>query len=84
MFYEDSMRDQMLKEQSIESKMSAALQNGEFVVYFQPKYDMKHMKPTSAEALVRWITAEDVIPPSDFIPLFERNYFIVELDKIYL
>lgn len=80
-FYEDSMRDQMLKEQSIERKMATALQNGEFVIYLQPKYDLQHMKPSSAEALVRWITDEGVIPPSDFIPLFERNYFIVELDK---
>lgn len=79
-FYEDAMRNQMLREQDIESKMSQALQDGEFVVYLQPKYDLQSLKPNSAEALVRWITSDGAVPPNEFIPLFERNYFIIQLD----
>jgi len=80
-FYEDAIRDQMIKEQEIESKMSKALENGEFVIYLQPKCDLKCLKPCSAEALVRWVTADEIIPPSEYIPLFERNYFIIQLDQ---
>lgn len=80
-FYEDAIRYQMIREQDIESKMSAALINGEFVVYLQPKYDLKRQQPFGAEALVRWISPDGVIPPNEFIPLFERNGFIVQLDQ---
>lgn len=80
-FYEDEIRDQMIREQEIEGKMHQALANGEFAVYLQPKCELKSFKPCSAEALVRWVTPEGIIPPSQYISLFERNFFILELDK---
>lgn len=68
-------------ENRIEGKMEKALENKEFCVYYQPKYDLKTEQIESAEALVRWIDPEEgIIGPNLFIPLFEKNGFIIRLD----
>ena len=62
--------------------MEKALERGEFFVCYQPKYCTRDKRIVGAEALVRWrMNSGKVIPPSDFIPLFESNGFIKELDK---
>ncbi|MBR5110834.1 MAG: EAL domain-containing protein [Clostridia bacterium] len=61
-----------------------ALRNHEFKIYYQHKYDIQSEPPrfNSAEALIRWHHPElGVIPPNDFIPLFESNGQISEIDK---
>ena len=58
-----------------------SLRNGEFVPYFQPKYNMRTMKICSAEALVRWQHPKrGLLCPDSFIPFFERNGFVKEID----
>lgn len=65
----------------IESEMVRALSKGEFVVYYQPKYEIANDTIIGAEALVRWNHKEKgIISPGVFIPVFERNGFIVDLD----
>lgn len=79
--YDDEMERKALKEKEIENKMYRALENHEFVIYYQPKTDLKTEKIAGAEALVRWQdTPGHLVPPMDFIPLFEKNGFITELD----
>jgi diguanylate cyclase (GGDEF)-like protein len=79
--YEDSLRDRLLQEQEILSHMQPALENHEFVVYYQPKFCMTTRATLGAEALVRWQRPkEGLVPPDSFIPLFERNGFITTLD----
>lgn len=80
-FYTEEIHKRVEKEKEVEGAMSAALRNREFVVYYQPKYSIQDRKLVGAEALVRWRHPEKgLIPPMDFIPLFERNGFIVNLD----
>lgn len=80
-FYTDLERMQLLKEKEMENRMEDALQNGEFILYLQPKIELEHNKVKGAEALVRWQTREGVlIMPNDFIPFFEKNGFIIKLD----
>lgn len=84
-FYKDDIRQKLLDEQFILSNMKTALNNREFVVYFQPKYDLMNEKICSAEALVRWMHPEKgMIPPNRFIKIFEDNGFITELDLYVL
>lgn len=79
--YDEKLREQVLKDQEIENMMEDALKNHEFLVYYQPKYDSATCEPVGAEALVRWYNEEvGMIYPSDFIPVFERNGFIAQLD----
>ncbi|MDL2236339.1 EAL domain-containing protein [Christensenellaceae bacterium OttesenSCG-928-K19] len=82
-FYSKAMRENILRETEIELKMWQALEGREFLVYMQPKIDIRHdNKLMGMEALVRWNSKEKgLIPPSEFIPLFEKNGFIVELDR---
>ena len=80
--YDDSIRKKILREKEIENQMEKALANNEFIVYYQPKYDAHTKKVVGAEALVRWLSpTEGFVMPSDFIPLFESNGFITQLDK---
>ena len=58
--------------------------NEDFKVYYQPKYDIQTNKMIGAEALIRWQHPElGFISPGEFIPIFEENGFITELD-IYI
>lgn len=80
-FYDDKMRLSLENEQNIINEMSDALENNEFVPYYQPKYDVKTNKPVGAEALTRWIhPTKGFISPGVFIPIFEKNGFISKLD----
>jgi EAL domain-containing protein (putative c-di-GMP-specific phosphodiesterase class I) len=71
----------MIQHKIIENRMKSALKNEEFQIYLQPKYDISQNKIAGAEALVRWADPNrGLIPPNDFIPLFENNGFILDLD----
>lgn len=81
-FYNDELGADSNRQAEIELKMETSLQNDEFKVFYQPKYNLKKEMIDSAEALVRWYDPEKhrYYPPADFIPLFEENGFIVKLD----
>ena len=80
-FYDEALRTKLLNDKKIEDEMYSALEKNEFVMYLQPKFDMHTLKVVGSEALVRWIhPTAGFIPPCDFIPLFEQNGFVVELD----
>lgn len=81
-FYEPRMREQILAANKIEGEMDTALREGQFTIYLQPKCHIADGNVTGAEALVRWIHPIDgIISPGYFIPLFERNGFILHLDE---
>lgn len=80
--YNDNLRTSLVKEHEITSEMSIALEQEQFEVYLQPKYDLTYENIIGAEALVRWIHPEKgFISPGAFIPIFERNGFIMKLDE---
>lgn len=80
-FYSDLDRLCLMREKEVENRMQDALERGEFLIYLQPKVDLHNGMITSAEALVRWQDPErGLVPPNEFIPFFEKNGFIVEID----
>lgn len=80
-YYDDSIREKLLMEQQIGDEMVHALKEEQFSVYFQPKYDLTTGEMAGAEALVRWHhPIKGFLSPGDFIPIFEKNGFITELD----
>lgn len=82
-FYSEDMRSRVLRETEIESRMAQALADGEFELYLQPKVDIQNGdRVTGAEVLARWRDpGRGLVPPMEFIPLFEKNGFIVQLDR---
>lgn len=81
-FYDDKLRQKQLEERVIEDEMEMALEKKQFSVYLQPKHDVKNNNIIGAEALIRWEhPTRGLISPGSFIPLFEKNGFIVRLDE---
>lgn len=79
--YDSSLRQKLLEEQFIADNMQTALKDGQFHVYYQPKYDLNNEHIAGAEALVRWVHPErGMISPGVFIPIFEHSGFISQLD----
>ena len=84
-FYDEESRRQIVTEKRIESSMDQALRDGEFKIYLQPKCDFKTGLTLGAEALVRWQhPTQGLVPPDQFIPVFEKNGFVLKLDKFML
>ena len=79
--FNQELENQIIKEHDIELIMEEGIQNQEFKVYYQPKVNTKNEKVEEAEALVRWERENKLIPPNEFIPVFEKNKFIIQLDK---
>ncbi len=79
--YDEAMRQEELWRRRLSDIMEPALQNGEFVPYFQPKVNIFSGDIVGAEALVRWLRpGESMLSPGSFIPFFESNGFIIEMD----
>lgn len=69
------------KNKYLTSQMKSSLKNKEFIVYYQPKVLVTTGEYIGLEALVRWQRpGGEVIRPDEFIPLFEKNGFITEID----
>lgn len=80
-FFDDRIQNEFIRKKKLESAMWSSLKQGDFLVYLQPKFDLETMKIVGTEALARWQhPTEGLILPDGFIPLFESNGFILELD----
>ncbi|HCI73625.1 MAG TPA: hypothetical protein DHV42_03685, partial [Lachnospiraceae bacterium] len=81
--YDSKLHEKQLYRQRLINDLPRAIAEHELKVYYQPKYDITGDKPVmnAAEALVRWQHPEfGMIPPGDFIPLFESNGLIGRVD----
>ncbi len=79
--YDDVLYRKKMRIGEIEASMYQALDNDEFQVYIQPKYNIEDNSIIGGEALVRWLRPDGtMLLPGDFIPLFEQNGFIEEMD----
>lgn len=82
--YDDSMHEKELYAEQLLEDFHTAIREKQFMVYYQPKFDIQNENPVlcSAEALVRWQHPTlGMINPGVFIPLFENNGLIRELDS---
>lgn len=79
--YDVTLRDKLIEEKEMERDMENAILEKEFQIYLQPKYNMSTNSIVGSEALIRWNHPQKgMISPNKFIPLFETNKFIEELD----
>lgn len=80
--YDEKIEAELIHNQKLESAFDEAINNGEFVVWYQPKVDIPSGKIVGAEALVRWRNKEGkMLPPAEFIPLFENDGLVSRLDE---
>ena len=68
------------KRLTLMGELRQAIENGDLVLHYQPKINIKTNRISGVEALVRWQHKEHgLIPPDDFIPLAERSGLIQQL-----
>lgn len=80
--YTEEMSRSMSAEAEVTQKMKSAMENGEFALYYQPKYEHTTGRMVGAEVLSRWIKPDgSIVSPGVFIPVFEKNGYITELDR---
>ncbi len=83
--YTDKMHDDLSWGNYIKAYVETAIDQDEFVVYLQPKFDIKSEKIKGAEALIRWnYKNKEFLPPYKFIPFFEKDGSIAQIDDIVL
>ena len=81
--YDKEMHQMEAFHDTLVNNMEKGLENGEFIVYYQPKYYIQGSRDMlySAEALIRWNHPEfGMIRPVDFVPLFQENGLVHKLD----
>lgn len=79
--YDQRIAQKKQRQNEIINGMSSAIENGEFQVYLQPKFSLLDFSITGAEALIRWKRQDGtMIYPDEFIPLYEKNGQITQLD----
>ena len=80
-YYHEEIRNKRIFETTTLDEMDRALLNNEFVIFLQPQIDIHTNQVVSAEALIRWNKpGRGIVPPSEFIPIFENNGMIAKLD----
>lgn len=80
--YSQADTERIVEEKQMEDNFYRDLNDNHFEIWYQPKYAPKTNKLVGAEGLVRWRRGNnEIIPPSKFIPLFERNGMIKALDE---
>ncbi|MBO4846860.1 MAG: EAL domain-containing protein [Lachnospiraceae bacterium] len=83
--YTDKMHNDISWGNYIKAYVETAIEQDEFVVFLQPKFDLKKNKVKGSEALIRWnYKNKEFLPPSRFIPFFEKDGSIGKIDDVVL
>lgn len=85
-FYSNDVSEILSKEKKITEQMHAALEQNRFVPYIQPKVSLKTGRVSGGEILCRWVddAQNPIFFPNEFIPLFESNGFVKQVDMLML
>ncbi len=79
-FFDDDLLAERRKYYDISACFPKALEDREFLVYYQPKVAISGLKLAGAEALCRWMHNGKLVSPADFIPILEQSRDICKLD----
>jgi diguanylate cyclase (GGDEF)-like protein len=81
-FYEEAMDRQAQARRATELDLRKAIHNDELAVYFQPLLNLRTLKISTCEALVRWPhPTRGMVSPGEFIPIAEETGLVVELGR---
>lgn len=82
-FYSASMTEHLLNVATLDNDLKYAIENDEFLIYFQPQVDLKTQKLIGLEALVRWQhETKGLIVPGNFIARAEETFMILSLGAL--
>ncbi len=81
-FYSPEMTARVAEILALETKLRKAVELEQFVLHYQPKFDVATGKPTGVEALIRWNDPDTgMVPPLRFIPILEETGMIFEVGR---
>lgn len=84
-FFSDVMYDDLAWSMRIKAYLDTAIEKEEFLIYLQPKYDIRSNRIHGAEALIRWkYHGREMLSPGRFIPIFEKGGLVSKLDDVVL
>jgi diguanylate cyclase (GGDEF)-like protein len=84
-FYAADMNAQAVERLALENSMRRAIENDEFIAYYQPVIDLASSRIVGLEALVRWQHPDlGVLPPAKFIGVAEDTGLIVEISELVM
>jgi EAL domain-containing protein (putative c-di-GMP-specific phosphodiesterase class I) len=82
LFYAPSMNGRVAEKLRLETKLRRALVNNEFLLFYQPKIELKSGEIVGMEALIRWRDPEvGLVPPGNFIPILEETELILQVGR---
>jgi diguanylate cyclase (GGDEF)-like protein len=80
LFYAPQMNARVAEQMKLENDLRNALLQEQYVLYYQPKFDLASGKMVGMEALIRWMHPErGMVSPVDFVPLLEATGMILEV-----
>jgi diguanylate cyclase (GGDEF)-like protein len=80
--FESGMHDDVQSRMELEMDLREAIEKDQFVLAYQPTFDLRDMTPTGVEALIRWAhPTRGLVQPNDFIPLLEETGLIVDVGR---
>jgi diguanylate cyclase (GGDEF)-like protein/PAS domain S-box-containing protein len=82
LFYASSMNSKVAERLTLEGKLRNALSNDQFLLYYQPKVQLRTGRIVGLEALIRWQDpARGLVPPGLFIPVLEETEMILDVGR---
>ncbi|MCQ2601995.1 MAG: EAL domain-containing protein [Treponema sp.] len=79
-FFDDNLKKEIDERKMLEEALSKAIENEEFITFYQPKVSTNAHQLSGAEALIRWKRNGSLVPPVKFIPILEKNEKICQVD----
>lgn len=81
-FYQSEMNAHLDERRQLEQALHRAVEREEFVLYYQPQFDLKTGSMSGCEALIRWSRpAHGIVAPLDFVPILEETGLIVQVGE---
>ncbi|WP_245960430.1 EAL domain-containing protein [Hydrogenivirga caldilitoris] len=80
-YYSETAEREVFEKVKLRTELRRALEREEFLLYYQPKVELRTEKVVGAEALLRWNRGGEIVPPIKFIPLLEESELIHEVGE---